>query len=253
MAFDLNLAYMSISDLLEKAAEKNELIYILPEQKKIGKTSALIQYARDNHCRVLMDKLAAIHNQRIHPDIEFIPYEDGSELDGYENVVCDEGVPFDAVKRLHELGHILTGFISKETLYVNADKNKQKKELQFLSALSDDCDTDSESLDSKNTPLLQIELDDIDSTPRIFYKGEQIEEIINADFSYVTNTELINPTHIDIEYTDKDSKFGTQAIVHNRNLVNEYATTVTGVDAAIPKGDFSSLTVQHFPHKDIQS
>ncbi|MDS9998627.1 hypothetical protein [Bacillus atrophaeus] len=179
MAFDLNLAYMSISDLLEKAAEKNELIYILPEQKKIGKTSALIQYARDNHCRVLMDKLAAIHNQRIHPDIEFIPYEDGSELDGYENVVCDEGVPFDAVKRLHELGHILTGFISKETLYVNADKNKQKKELRFLSV---DCDTDSESLDSKNSPLLQIELDDKTGLTYIRLKhGKEIDGMLAVD------------------------------------------------------------------------
>ncbi|AXY38657.1 hypothetical protein D3C60_13120 [Bacillus velezensis] len=68
-------------------------------------------------------------------------------------------------------------------------------------------------------PLLQIELDDINSAPRVFYKGEQIEEIINADFSYVTNTELMNPTHIDIEYMDKDSKCGTKAIVYNRFLV----------------------------------
>ncbi|WBY35472.1 hypothetical protein [Bacillus amyloliquefaciens] len=68
-------------------------------------------------------------------------------------------------------------------------------------------------------PLLQIELDDINSVPRVFYKGEQIGEIINADFSYVTNTELMNPTHIDIEYMDKDSKCGTKAIVYNRFLV----------------------------------
>ncbi|UZD72945.1 hypothetical protein [Bacillus siamensis] len=68
-------------------------------------------------------------------------------------------------------------------------------------------------------PLLQIELDDINSAPRVFYKGEQIGEIINADFSYVTNTELMNPTHIDIEYMDKDSKCGTKAIVYNRFLV----------------------------------
>ncbi|MED1016787.1 hypothetical protein [Bacillus atrophaeus] len=67
-------------------------------------------------------------------------------------------------------------------------------------------------------PLLQIELDDIDSAPRVFYKGEKIEGIINTDFSYVTNTELMNPTHIDIEYMDKDSKCGTKAIVYNRHF-----------------------------------
>lgn len=74
-------------------------------------------------------------------------------------------------------------------------------------------------LSKDKPPLLQIELDHIDSAPRIFYKGEKIDSIINADFSFLTNDDSkINPTHIDIEYTDKESKFGTKAIVHNRQL-----------------------------------
>lgn len=217
MSFDLNLAHMSISELLEKAAEKNELIYIWPKQKMIGKTSALIQYARENHCPVLMNKLNAINNQRLHPDIEFIPYEDGSELDGYDNVVCDDDVPFDAVKRLHGLGHILTGFISKEQFYNKLDaENKQKKKLQLLS-ISNNESADSSS--SKGLPLLQIELDDIDSVPRVFYKGKEIKDKVSVDFSFLPNDDAgFHPTHIDIEYIDRESKFGTKAIVYNRHF-----------------------------------
>ncbi|MBU8789014.1 MULTISPECIES: hypothetical protein [Bacillus] len=71
---------------------------------------------------------------------------------------------------------------------------------------------------AKKTPLLQIELEDIDSAaPRIFYKGKRVEGIISADFSYLTKDDkAINPTLIDIEYKDKESKFGTKSIVYNR-------------------------------------
>ncbi|PAD57566.1 hypothetical protein [Bacillus sonorensis] len=208
MSFELNLAHMSISDLLEKAAEKKELIYIQPEQKKIGKTSALIQFARENHCPILMNEIAALDYQRIHPDLNIIGYVDGSELDGLNNVICDEGIPFDAVKRLYRLGHIITGFISKETLYVKADtENKPRKELQFLSIPSDDCDTDSESLDSKNSPLLQIELEDIDSIPHVFYKGERITERIAIDFEWRTGgADKVGSTYIRIKHGNDPDK-----------------------------------------------
>ncbi|MEC0886825.1 hypothetical protein [Bacillus atrophaeus] len=76
--------------------------------------------------------------------------------------------------------------------------------------------------EQKEAPLLRIELDDIDSAPRIFYEGKQIDLIINAEFSFLTNDDTtINPTHIVIEYFDKESKFGTKAIVHNRHFNDE--------------------------------
>ncbi len=50
---ELNLSYMSISDLLEKAAEKNELIYVRERQRCLGKTTALIQFARENNSPIL--------------------------------------------------------------------------------------------------------------------------------------------------------------------------------------------------------
>ncbi|QAW18051.1 hypothetical protein [Bacillus subtilis] len=212
---ELNLSYMSISDLLEKAAEKNELIYVRERQRCLGKTTALIQFARENNSPILTNRAMANHYKELHPDLTFIGYWKGIELSAYENLVCDELVPFEVAKELHESGHLLTGFVRKpfpgEKSFSSA-----KRSTSFIH--------DDESIltfRKIEQPFLQIEVDDVDSAPRIFYKGEKIEGIINADFSYLTNTELINPTHIDIEYVDEDSKFGTKAIVHNRHLVSE--------------------------------
>ncbi|MCA0106553.1 hypothetical protein [Bacillus subtilis] len=198
---ELNLSYMSISELLEKAAENNEIIYTRSNQRLLGKTTALIQFARENNSPILMIPDVAHTFQKEHPDLTFIDYKDEIALDGLTNVVCDEGVPLKVIERLHGLGQLLTGFaIDDEMVPVYLTKSL---------------------FQPKPSPLLQIELDDVDAAPRIFYKGEKIKGIINADFSYLTNTELINPTHIDIEYMDEDSKFGTKAIVHNRHLVSK--------------------------------
>ncbi|MFJ9275507.1 hypothetical protein DZB72_21170 [Bacillus sp. MT] len=208
---ELNLSYMSISELLEKAAENNEIIYTRSNQRLLGKTTALIQFARENNSPILTNRAMANHYKGLHPDLTFIGYWKGIELSAYENLVCDELVPFEVAKELHESGHLLTGFVLKPF----------PGEKSFSSAGFIYDDESILTFRKIEPPLLQIELDDIDSAPRIFYKGEKIEGIINADFSFLTNTELNNPTHIDIEYVDEDSKFGTKAIVHNRHLVSE--------------------------------
>ncbi|ARW38092.1 MULTISPECIES: hypothetical protein [Bacillus] len=69
--------------------------------------------------------------------------------------------------------------------------------------------------------LLQIEIDHIDAVPRVFYKGEQIEGIVHAHFSFLTNTETIIPTHIDIKYVDKENAPETKAIIYNRDVLKE--------------------------------
>ncbi|WP_456270488.1 hypothetical protein M1E15_07670 [Bacillus sp. JZ76] len=226
---DLNLSYMSISDLLEKAAESNEIIYTRSNQRLLGKTSALIQFARKNNSPVLMhDPRIAKDYQELHPDLTFISYENEIALDGLTNVVCDEGVPLSVVERLHGLGQLLTGFVRKPF--------PEEKSFSPVAVINDAIahisskygadlaipEKDFSSLtvqQIKELPLLQIELDDIDSAPRIFHKGKQIDSIINANFSFLTNDDsTINPTHIDIEYFDKECKFGTKAIVYNRHF-----------------------------------
>ncbi|WP_141243808.1 hypothetical protein [Bacillus sp. 7705b] len=221
---------MSISDLLEKSAESNEIIYTRSNQRLLGKTTALIQFARENNSPILMhDSRIAKDYQELHPDLTFISYENEIALDGLTNVVCDEGVPLCVVERLHGLGQLLTGFVRKPfpeeksfcpfvvatdaITYISGKYGGKNIHIpkSVLSSLAEH--------KVKEPPLLQIELDDIDSAPRIFHKGKQIDSIINANFSYLTNDDsTINPTHIDIEYVDKECKFGTKAIVHNRHF-----------------------------------
>lgn len=111
---ELNLSYMSISELLEKAAENNEIIYTRSNQRLLGKTTALIQFARENNSPILMhDSRVAKDYQELHPDLTFISYENEIAIDGLTNVVCDEGVPLCVVERLHGLGQLLTGFARK--------------------------------------------------------------------------------------------------------------------------------------------
>ncbi|MBL3648228.1 hypothetical protein [Bacillus sp. RHFS10] len=207
---ELNLSYMSISELLEKAAESNEIIYTRSNQRLLGKTTALIQFARKNKAPILTNKAMVNHYKGLHPDLTFIGYWEGIKLSAYENLVCDELVPYEVAKELHESGQLLTGFVLKPF-------PKEKGLTSFI--------YDEESIltfKKIEPPMLQIELDDIDSAPRIFYEGKQIDSIINANFSYLTNDDsTINPTHIDIEYFDKESKFGTKAIVYNRHFNDE--------------------------------
>ncbi|MCY7832304.1 hypothetical protein MOD54_12400 [Bacillus spizizenii] len=131
---ELNLSYMSISDLLEKSAEKNELIYVRERQRCLGKTASLIQFARKNNCPILMNRNVASHFQYIHPDLEFIAYYDGKRLDGLENVVCDEGIPFDVVKDLHSKGCLLTGFVRRDNVPYTYSLEEVLREVLYKSS-----------------------------------------------------------------------------------------------------------------------
>lgn len=124
MSFELNLAHTSILELLEKAAEKNELIYVRARQRCVGKTTALLEFARNNNYPVLTRREIARCYQLEHPDLNIIGYVDGSEVDGLYNVVCDEGVPRDAIKRLYKLGILLTGFVRVDDQAVINDDNR---------------------------------------------------------------------------------------------------------------------------------
>ncbi|MCO4849955.1 hypothetical protein [Bacillus vallismortis] len=178
---ELNLSYMSISELLEKAAEKNEIIYTRRNQRRLGKTTALIQFARENNSPILMIPDVAHTYQKEHPDLTFIDYKDEIALDGLTNIVCDEGVPLKVIERLHGLGQLLTGFvIENEMVPVYLTKSL---------------------FQPKPSPLLQIELDEIDSVPRVFYKGEKITNRIAVDFEWRTReSDKVGSAYIHLKY-----------------------------------------------------
>ncbi|MES9688848.1 hypothetical protein ABWK31_15365, partial [Bacillus sp. JJ353] len=149
----------------------------------------LLEFARKNNYPVLAKREVARSYQRRYPDLNIIGYVDGSELDGLYNVVCDEGIPKDAVKRLHKRGILLTGFIL-ENVYENIGVD-QGVSLGY-SAPS-----------KKTTPLLQIELDDIDSIPHVFYKGERITKRIAIDFEWRTGgADKVGSTYIRIKHAN---------------------------------------------------
>ncbi|KND05469.1 hypothetical protein BHT95_21135 [Bacillus paralicheniformis] len=172
--FELNLAHASILELLEKAAEKNELIFVRQGQRRLGKTTALLEFARKNNYPVLTKREVARCYQLEHPDLNIIGYVDGSEVDGLYNVVFDEGVPRDAVKRLYKLGILLTGFVHVDEKAAGFDPTETaQKSIELFN-------------EKNKAPLLQIELEDIDSIPHVFYKGERITERIAIDFEWRT-------------------------------------------------------------------
>ncbi|ARW43707.1 hypothetical protein MHH84_18550 [Bacillus sp. FSL K6-1109] len=197
MSFELNLAHTSILELLEKAAEKNELIYVRARQRCVGKTTALLEFARNNNYPVLTRREIARCYQLEHPDLNIIGYVDGSEVDGLYNVVCDEGVPRDAIKRLYKLGILLTGFVRVDDQAVINDDNRYS----VFGGYS------TEAPSKKATPLLQIELEDIDSVPRVFYKGEKITNRIAIDFEWRTGgADKVGSTYIRIKHGNDPDK-----------------------------------------------
>ncbi|CAI8828018.1 hypothetical protein [Bacillus sp. IT-13CA1] len=213
--FGLNLAHTSILELLEKAAEKNELIYVRARQRCVGKTTALLEFARKNNYPVLTKREIARCYQVEHPDLNIIGYVDGSEVDGLYNVVCDEGIPKDAVKRLHKLGVLLTGFVREEPDSLSAIreavnyvgcKHGGTVLLEGGSIPKGDLNNlEAEPLNK--SPLLQIELEDIDSVPRVFYKGEKITNRIAIDFEWRTGgADKVGSTYIRIKHGNDPDK-----------------------------------------------
>ncbi|KIO60029.1 hypothetical protein B4143_2758 [Bacillus subtilis] len=225
---ELNLSYMSISELLEKAAENNEIIYTRSNQRLLGKTTALIQFARENNSPILMhDSRVAKDYQELHPDLTFISYENEIAIDGLTNVVCDEGVPLCVVERLHGLGQLLTGFARKPfseeksfcPFVVATDAISYVSSKYGVDVAIPEKDFSSLTVEQiKEPPLLQIELDNLGSVPRVFYKGEEIKNKVRVDFSYLTGDEYgSKPIYIDIVTRREDGT--ARGIIHNQGAI----------------------------------
>ncbi|MCM3012532.1 hypothetical protein M3570_01860 [Bacillus subtilis] len=109
------------------------------------------------------------------------------EVDEFK--IVDE--PFDAKKSFSSKKNV-TGFINDEESILTFSK--------------------------KEPALLQIELDDIKSVPRVYYKGEEIKNKVRVDFSYLTDDEHgIKPTYIDIVYREVGSVLS--GISHNQGVI----------------------------------
>ncbi|MGN7209829.1 hypothetical protein ACTHRW_19350 [Bacillus velezensis] len=202
----LELANRTIFELLKEAHAKGEMIVTNARQRRLGKTKALMLFAEINQLPVIVRESQKRYYLKKYPNVNIFGHAEFTYIDRLPlMLLCDEGVPKRTIEELKTKCHGVSGFLNEsfEDSEMNAVAvNDEESILTWRKA---------------NPLLLKIELDDIDSVPHVFYKGEQIEKIINADFSYLTNTDLIKPTYIDIEYMDDDSELRTKAIVYNRH------------------------------------
>ncbi|WP_303752595.1 oxidoreductase [Bacillus velezensis] len=166
MKYRLNLAKFSILELLEKAAVDRELVYVRAGQRCLGKTTALIEFARKYDCEILVQRNMLGYYKTEHPDVKVRSHLSEKWVTASDRFVCDEGVPQDAIDALRRGGNLITGFVR----------------------VSDPLrDSFYDQLIHEHSPnLLTIELTDEQLIPRIIYKGEEITGRISVDFEWRT-------------------------------------------------------------------
>ncbi|MFE1562958.1 hypothetical protein [Bacillus velezensis] len=166
MAFELNLAHMSISDLLEKAVESNEVIYTRANQRRLGKTKALMSYAEINQLPVIVPERLKRDYLKRYPKVRILGDAEVTYIDALPLILlCDEGVPKRTIEELKTRGHGVSGFLNEslEDSVMNA-VNGEKSIIAFRKA---------------NPLLLKIELMDVDSelrTKAIVYNRHPYEK-----------------------------------------------------------------------------
>ncbi|MER1284900.1 oxidoreductase [Bacillus sp. C5(2022)] len=185
MEYRLNLAKFSILETLEKAAVDRELVYVRAGQRCLGKTTALIEFARKHDCEIMVHRNMLGYYKTEHPDVKVRSHLSKKWVTPSDRFVCDEGVPQDAIDELKRGGNLITGFVRVKD--------------SFRDGLYD-------QLIRENTPnLLTIELTDEQSIPRVIYKGEEITGRIAVDFEWRTkDADQCGSTYYRIKHT-KDS------------------------------------------------
>ena len=62
-------------------------------------------------------------------------------------------------------------------------------------------------------PLIKIELDTIDSVPRVCYKGKELDWLVDLKLNWTTNTEELGASDLHVSHLVGNSKVG---YVHNK-------------------------------------
>jgi hypothetical protein len=113
---NLELANRSILNCLELAAEKGEFIYTRRDQRRLGKSKALIQFAKENGYVVLVHSQIVAREFKKRYEYQFIKEIDypNRYLDGLGPFVFDEGCSPAHINELTRHGFkIITGFMSE--------------------------------------------------------------------------------------------------------------------------------------------
>lgn len=114
----LELANRSILNLLEIAAAKGEYIDVQLKNRKLGKTKALIQFAKENDYTVLVGSVTEAKFLIKEYGYRSIKSVNSYTLEGFSFFVFDESVTKKQVDTLRKNGKIvLTGFARIEGFY----------------------------------------------------------------------------------------------------------------------------------------
>ncbi|MEX3713641.1 hypothetical protein ABFV99_14705 [Cytobacillus horneckiae] len=113
---ELQLANRSILQCLELAAANNEYINVeVPRHRKIGKSKALIEFARENNYTVLANskKVAEILiNRFCYKNVRTVNFRKTENLDELGPCVFEEGISPAEIKELKIRGvEIVTGYL----------------------------------------------------------------------------------------------------------------------------------------------
>lgn len=160
---NFELANRSILNLLELASLKKEWIYTESRHRKLGKTKALIQFAKENDYLVVVpNNMVAKMYRRVH-GYERVRSVRSTLWDGTPPIVFDEGCTKEQIESLDKFGvTVVTGFMKRNDFY--------------------------DEIKPQSVNLLTIELEKETSVPRVFFKGEELGAKIKVSFDWETKT-----------------------------------------------------------------
>ncbi|MFS0591729.1 hypothetical protein AB1L05_09015 [Cytobacillus horneckiae] len=113
----LQLANRSILQCLELAAERSELIETLvPHHRKLGKSKALVQFAKENNYTIIVHSGIAAKYLAQEYGYKNIKSINSKGLEGIRECVIDEMITKEDLEKLRGLGcTLVTGFMSVRT------------------------------------------------------------------------------------------------------------------------------------------
>lgn len=248
----LDLSKRSIKDTLELAAKNGEHILTRSLQRMIGKTTALIEFAKEHNYIVTVNHEAIANGLRSDFDYKHIVGIDRINelniLDGCsKEIVFDECCNPERIKQLVNQGFkVVTGFIgeghvqNKKYYYsaaclvcgykdkVQHESKKDYKEITvcpkcngaFIDMFKLGKYKQLDNTKRNEEPLLQIVQSDINSVPVVHYKGQQIDKNIRISFDWKTgDLNSMSSSYIHIEHVEPEEKhFNTKTIQHNHPI-----------------------------------
>lgn len=104
----------------------------------------------------------------------------------------------------------------------NCDRRlKFNREIERLDCPMNDCEgrldlMEGENKNIKNSPYLQITLDEIGSAPKVIYKGEEIKLKQEVVLHWETDTNILGGTTIEIEYAETGNQYPKSQRIEER-------------------------------------